>query len=76
MSADGRYVVFQSSADNLVEGVGDATNHDVSNIFLYDTQTGAITAIHPRRRLLGHWRQHPRGNQRRWDDCHLREQRV
>jgi hypothetical protein len=44
MSADGRYVVFQSSADNLVEGVGDA-QHDVSNIFLYDTQTGAITAI-------------------------------
>ena len=44
MSADGRYVVFQSSADNLVDGVGDAA-HDVSNIFLYDTQTGTITAI-------------------------------
>ena len=44
MSADGHYVVFQSSADNLVNGVGDA-NHDVSNIFLYDTQTGTITAI-------------------------------
>jgi len=44
MSADGRYVVFQSSADNLVAGLGD-DNHDVSNIFLYDTQTGTITAI-------------------------------
>jgi Tol biopolymer transport system component len=36
--------VFQSSADNLVADVGD-DNHDVSNIFLYDTQTGTITAI-------------------------------
>lgn len=44
MSADGRYVVFQSSADNLVAGVGD-DNHDVSNIFLYDQQSGTITAI-------------------------------
>ena len=44
LSADGRYVVFQSSADNLVAGVGDA-QHDVSNIFLYDTQTGEVTAI-------------------------------
>ena len=44
LSADGRYVVFQSSADNLVAGVGDA-QHDVSNIFLYDTQTGEVTPI-------------------------------
>jgi Nidogen-like len=44
LSADGRYVVFQSSASNLVDGVGDA-NHDVSNIFLYDTQTGVVTAV-------------------------------
>ena len=29
---------------NLAEGVGDVA-HDVSNIFLYDTQTGTITAI-------------------------------
>jgi hypothetical protein len=44
MSADGHLVVFQSTADNLVSGVGDA-NHDVSNIFLYDTQTGKIVAL-------------------------------
>ena len=43
MSADGRYVVFQSLASNLVASVGD--ENGVSNIFLYDTQTGAITAI-------------------------------
>jgi Tol biopolymer transport system component len=44
MSADGRYIVFSSTASNLAEGVGDAA-HDVSNVFLYDTQTGTITAI-------------------------------
>ena len=44
MSADGRYIVFSSTASNLAEGVGDVA-HDVSNIFLYDTQTGTITAI-------------------------------
>ncbi len=45
MSADGHYIVFSSTTSNLADGVGDATNHLVSNIFLYDTQTGTITAI-------------------------------
>ena len=44
LSGNGNFVVFQSTANNLVAGVGDADN-DVSNIFLYDTQTGAITAL-------------------------------
>jgi Tol biopolymer transport system component len=44
MSADGRYIVFNSTASNLAEGVGDA-QHDVSNVFLYDTQTGEVTPI-------------------------------
>ncbi len=44
LSADGHLVVFQSTANNLVAGVGDA-NHDVSNIFLYDTLTGKIVAL-------------------------------
>jgi hypothetical protein len=44
MSADGHYIVFSSTASNLADGVGDA-QHDVSNIFLYDTQTGEVTPI-------------------------------
>ncbi len=44
ISGNGRFVVFQSNAANLVAGVGDA-NHDVSNIFLYDRQTGGIVAL-------------------------------
>ncbi len=44
LSGNGRFVVFQSTASNLVAGVGDA-NHDVSNIFLYDTHTGKTVAV-------------------------------
>lgn len=41
VSADGRYVVFQSDASNLVAG---DTNNEV-DIFVKDTQTGAISRI-------------------------------
>lgn len=41
MSLDGRYVVFESDADNLVE---DDTN-GVSDIFLHDRETGEIRRI-------------------------------
>ncbi|OGT09088.1 MAG: hypothetical protein A3J49_05830, partial [Gallionellales bacterium RIFCSPHIGHO2_02_FULL_57_16] len=41
MSADGRYVVFGSDATNLV--TGDANN--TFDLFLKDTQTGAITRV-------------------------------
>jgi len=44
ISGNGRFVVFQSTANNLVNGVGDAGN-DVANIFLYDSHTGQITAV-------------------------------
>ena len=44
ISGNGRFVVYQSTADNLVNGVGDV-NDDVSNIFLYDSHTGKITAV-------------------------------
>ena len=44
LSGNGRFVVFQSTANNLVSGVGDA-NNGVSNIFLYDSRTGTITAV-------------------------------
>ena len=44
IGANGQFVVFQSTASNLVAGVGDA-NQDVSNIFLYSLQTGTITAL-------------------------------
>jgi hypothetical protein len=44
LSGTGRFVVFQSTANNLVKGVGDADN-DVSNIFLYDSRTKTITAV-------------------------------
>ena len=43
LSADGRYVVFQSVASNLVAGAGD--QNGVSNIFLYDTQTGKTQVV-------------------------------
>lgn len=42
ISADGRYVVFQSRATNLGPANGDATYDD---IFLKDMQTGAVTRI-------------------------------
>jgi Tol biopolymer transport system component len=41
ISADGRYVAFQSAASNLV---ADDTN-GVSDIFLHDTQSGATTRV-------------------------------
>jgi hypothetical protein len=44
MSGNGRFVVFQSTANNLANNVGDAAN-DVSNIFVYDTHTGKVTAV-------------------------------
>jgi hypothetical protein len=44
ISGNGRFVVFQSTASNLASNVGDA-NNDVSNIFVYDTHTGTVTAV-------------------------------
>ncbi len=41
VSADGRYVVFESNATNLV--AGDDNNHQ--DVFLYDTDTGMTTLI-------------------------------
>jgi Tol biopolymer transport system component len=41
ISADGRYVAFQSIASNLVAGDSNGT-HDV---FVHDTQTGATTRV-------------------------------
>jgi flagellin len=43
ISDDGRYIVFQSSANNLDIGVGDTNG--VSDIFLHDTQTGTTNLI-------------------------------
>lgn len=41
ISSDGRYVVFQSSASNLVPGDTNAK----ADVFLYDRDTGALTRI-------------------------------
>lgn len=41
ISADGRYVVFQSSASNLVSG----DSNGLSDIFVKDLQTGAVTRV-------------------------------
>jgi len=41
MSADGRYVTFNSDADNLVSG----DTNGVSDIFLYDRQTDTMESI-------------------------------
>jgi flagellin-like hook-associated protein FlgL len=41
ISADGRYITFESTASNLV--VGDTNNR--SDIFLHDTQTGITTRV-------------------------------
>jgi hypothetical protein len=43
ISADGRYVAFTSTADDLVPGVSD-TNH-VSDVFLRDRMTGTTYAV-------------------------------
>ncbi|MEO6393923.1 MAG: FG-GAP-like repeat-containing protein [Pyrinomonadaceae bacterium] len=43
VSADGRYVVFDSFATNLVSGLTDTNN--ASDIFLRDTQTGTIRCL-------------------------------
>jgi Tol biopolymer transport system component len=42
-SADGRYVVFASSASNLASG--DYNGNSASDIFLRDTLTGTTTLI-------------------------------
>ncbi|HKY63288.1 MAG TPA: Calx-beta domain-containing protein [bacterium] len=44
ISADGNFVVFVSSANNLVSGIEDATDFD-EDIFLYERSSGAITMI-------------------------------
>ena len=41
LSADGRYVVFVSRANNLVAGVSDAFAH----AFLHDRQAGTVTVV-------------------------------
>ncbi|MCL5107597.1 MAG: hypothetical protein M1401_01725 [Chloroflexi bacterium] len=41
ISADGRYVVFYSQADNLVENDGNAYN----DVFLHDRQTGTTSRV-------------------------------
>jgi len=43
ISADGRYVAFQSQADNLV--VGDTNLFPLSDIFVHDLQTGITTLV-------------------------------
>jgi len=41
VSADGRFVAFQSETTNLVEGDG----NDATDVFLHDRQTGQTTLI-------------------------------
>ena len=41
ISADGRYVAFESEADNLVE----SDNNGYRDIFVQDTQTGQTTRV-------------------------------
>ncbi len=43
VSGDGRYVVFQSDATNLIGGLTDTNNS--SDVFLRDTQTGTLRCI-------------------------------
>jgi Tol biopolymer transport system component len=43
ISADGRYVTFQSQADNLVDG--DTNLFPLSDIFVHDLQTGITTLV-------------------------------
>ena len=43
VSADGRYIVFESAATNLIGGLTDTNN--TSDIFLRDTQTGTLRCI-------------------------------
>ena len=54
LSADGRYVVFESSATNLVAGSGSGAEQNgvsspvfsgASNVYLYDTQTHTIELV-------------------------------
>ncbi len=45
MSADGRYVVFQSTAPNVVPGQVNSTSSGEANIFLLDRTTGEIRII-------------------------------
>ena len=44
LSGDGRYVVFESIATNLVGDDGNAKR----DVFLHDTQTGTTTRVSPR----------------------------
>lgn len=43
ISADGRYVVFRSTATNLVSGQTDANGGD--DVFLFDRDTGTLTLV-------------------------------
>jgi len=43
ISADGRYVAFQSQADNLIDG--DTNVFPLSDIFVHDLQTGTTTLV-------------------------------
>lgn len=43
ISADGRYVTFQSQADNLIDG--DTNLFPLSDIFVHDLQTGITTLV-------------------------------
>lgn len=40
ISSDGRYVVFESSADNLASDLNEATD-----VFIYDRETGAVSSV-------------------------------
>jgi hypothetical protein len=43
VSADGRYIAFESAATNLITGVTD--NNNTSDIFVRDTQTGTLRCL-------------------------------
>jgi Tol biopolymer transport system component len=46
ISADGRYVAFRSTANDLIPGqTADPTNTQDGNVFLYDRGTGAIALV-------------------------------
>ncbi len=45
ISADGRYVVFDSQATNLIPGGGTDINGSANDVFLFDRQTGGLELI-------------------------------
>ncbi len=45
LSADGRFVAFNSSATNLIPGGGTDVNGDAWDVFLFDRDTGALELI-------------------------------